>query len=113
MAINTAIITTPEAAVKAQAEAQRKRAVAKALAKDGDSTGARFALAEAADLDRATAVAEAADLDRAAAASLDPGNALLDPLGAGRGPWLTTFAPILMSFSFKLVSDKSPAAARR
>jgi hypothetical protein len=28
MPINTAIITTPEAAVKAQAEAQRKRSVA-------------------------------------------------------------------------------------
>jgi hypothetical protein len=55
MAINTATITTPETAVKAQAEAQRKRSVAKALAKDGDSTGARFALAEAADLDRAAA----------------------------------------------------------
>ena len=54
-AINTAIITTPEAAVKAQAEVKRKRSVAKALAKDGDITGARFELAEAADLDRAAA----------------------------------------------------------
>jgi hypothetical protein len=53
MVINTAIITTPEAAVKAQAEVKRKRSVAKALAKDGDITGARFELAEAADLDRA------------------------------------------------------------
>jgi hypothetical protein len=43
MAINTAI-TTPEAAVKAQAEVKRKRSVAKALAKDGDITGARFEL---------------------------------------------------------------------
>ena len=73
MAINTAIITTPEAAVKAQAEAKRKRSVAKALAKEGDTTGARFEFAEA------------AELDRAAAAILDPGNALLDPLVAGRG----------------------------
>jgi hypothetical protein len=55
MAINTAIITTPEAAVKAQAEVKRKWSVAKALAKDGDITGARFELAEAADLDRAAA----------------------------------------------------------
>ncbi|HEY1877844.1 MAG TPA: hypothetical protein VGG66_10260 [Rhizomicrobium sp.] len=73
MAINTAIITTPEAAVKAQAKAQRKRSVAKALAKDGDITGARFTLAEA------------AELNRAAAAILDPSNALVDPLVAGRG----------------------------
>jgi hypothetical protein len=73
MAINTAIITTPEAAVKAQAEVKRKRSVAKALAKDGDITGARFELAEA------------ADLDRAAAAILDPSNVLLNPLVAGRG----------------------------
>jgi hypothetical protein len=65
MAINTAIITTPEAAVKAQAKVKRKRSVAKALAKDGDITGARFELAEA------------ADLDRAAAAILDPSNVLL------------------------------------
>jgi hypothetical protein len=72
MAINTAI-TTPEAAVKAQAEVKRKRSVAKALAKDGDITGARFELAEA------------ADLDRAAAAILDPSNVLLNPLVAGRG----------------------------
>jgi hypothetical protein len=72
MAINTAI-TTPEAAVKAQAQAKRKRSVAKALAKDGDITGTRFELAEA------------ADLDRAAAAILDPSNALLNPLVAGRG----------------------------
>ena len=73
MAKNIAIITTPEAAVKAQAEAKRKRSVAKALAKDGDITGARFELAEA------------ADLDRAAAAILDPGTALPGPLVAGRG----------------------------
>ena len=73
MAINTAIITTPEAAVKAHAEVKRKRSVAKALAKDGDITGARFELAEA------------ADLDRAAAAILDPSNVLLNPLVAGRG----------------------------
>jgi hypothetical protein len=73
MAINTAIITTPEAAVKAQAEVKRKRSVAKALAKDGDITGARFELAEA------------VDLDRAAAAILDPSNVLLNPLVAGRG----------------------------
>ena len=73
MAINTAIITTPGAAVKAQAEVKRKRSVAKALAKDGDITGARFELAEA------------ADLDRAAAAILDPSNVLLNPLVAGRG----------------------------
>src|SRR3977135_4400646 len=73
MAINSAIITTPEAAVKAQAEVKRKRSVAKALAKDGDITGARFELAEA------------ADLDRAAAAILDPSNVLLNPLVSGRG----------------------------
>ena len=73
MAINTAIITTPGAAVKAQAEVKRKRSVAKALAKDGDITGARFELAEA------------ANLDRAAAAILDPSNVLLNPLVAGRG----------------------------
>jgi hypothetical protein len=59
--------------VKAQAEVKRKRSVAKALAKDGDITGARFELAEA------------ADLDRAAAAILDPSNVLLNPLVAGRG----------------------------
>src|ERR1700736_7024484 len=73
MAINSAIITTPEAAVKAQAKVKRKRSVAKALAKDGDITGARFELAEA------------ANLDRAAAAILDPSNVLLNPLVAGRG----------------------------
>ena len=61
------------AAVKAQAKVKRKRSIAKALAKDGDITGARFELAEA------------ADLDRAAAAILDPSNVLLNPLVAGRG----------------------------
>jgi len=73
LAAAAAVIGFAAAVPQAQAEVKRKRSVAKALAKDGDITGARFELAEA------------ADLDRAAAAILDPSNVLLNPLVAGRG----------------------------